>query len=391
MVWILGVLALVFTAFEAGAYLVKPTGVWETLYKLTRTGGLTPWLVVLGAIGLSAWEGKWSSRNKEPGKFPLLEEWQTLLGELFRGRFRGYAEAASRFRTTRRAEIIAAEAAASPDDAKLQAGAERLAKLAGSVTEVGVPEYGAAVTNPPKWWAVWGGWIGLFFALVLLPKLPEGFRNWLWTFWGLHFSMVGLPFTILTLVLTIVLVRRMFSSAGKPAKRSRPDDIVGFVAERSILMTAFALGIAALIYGSPERLINTAPFLIGVAEHSPLVVASTFLMLIAVAASGVTLNRSHKWVAAPIEDRRRYALRTGLDVLSVTFIALLVNMMYLNELQRIHTRFGPALFRKYQGDGNYVAAIALAVLIGLVSVGLVFALRKGSRRAEQFLVGGPGG
>lgn len=388
--WVAGAAALLLMALEVGAYEVRPAGIWETVYKLGKFGAATPWLVLIGALALCAYEGKWAGANKEAGKFPLIEEWQALAGALFRGRFKEYARIASRYRTARRAEIIAAESLRAPGDAELQRGAERMAKHAGSEAETGVPPYGNGSVNAPRWWQVWGGWIALALVLVVLPKLPVGFEAWLWNFWGLHVVVPGVPFTLLTLVLSVVVVRRLMGSAGRPAKRSRPDDIASFVAERSLLIVAFGLVIAAVIYATPEKLFAYSPA-VGEPAAVPLHGAKTMLVLLALAATGVVLNRTSKWAAAPIEDRRRFALRTSLDLLVSTGVVLLVNLTYVSNLQAIHTKYGPALFRKYQGSGNYVAAMWLALGIGIASFLILYIARQLSRRAENFIVGDPRG
>ena len=152
------------------------------------------------------------------------------------------------------------------------------------------------------------------------------------------------------------------------------------------MLTCFAIALAAIIYAFPERLFAYTP-LVGEPPAAPLHGAKTMLMVIAIAGTGIALNRSRKWQAAPIADKRRFALRTSLDVLTVTLVVVLVNMTYLSQLEKIHAKYGAALFRKYQGDGNYVAAIVLAFLIGIVSLGLLYVARRWNRRAEEFMVG----
>ena len=389
--WAVGGVFLLFTAFEAGALRVAPQGIWETLFKLSRQGGFTAWLVLLGVVGLSFWEAKWEAKHVgEAKKFALLEELQTLFGALVRGRFREFRKLAAKFRFERQARLMAAEAAAEPQNGTIRAGAMALSAAEPPEDYGTAPLYSGPKKKTP-FLSVWGGWILLAFALFLLPRLPEGFRNWLWSFWGIHYALPGLPFTILTAVLTVVLVRRIVNSGGRPAGKANADDFIAFVAERGMMLAAFGILLVDFVYQHPERLVGAAPFMQGVVGAGQPYHSGILLLVIALAATGFGAARSRNWQNAPIVEKRRAALRYALEGGAVFAVVWAVNGFYFAQLVKLQEALGPWAYRTFQADGNYpVAIITTAITVVLCAV-LLWVVRGLIRRTEAFMVGAADG
>lgn len=386
-VWAAGAAGLLFTSFEAGALRVPPTGIWETLFKLTRQGGLTAWAVLIGVVVLQVMEGRWerAARSEADGNEDLLEEGRTLIAALFARRFGEFAERARAYRLARqgRISLATAQASAHPERAARGARAMIARAFGGAVPP---PDYGSP-QPPPRFVAAWGGAIAFAVAVFVVPRLPEGLRNWLWSFWGLHFALPGLPFTILTAVLTVIVVRRLLAAPGRPASPGRPDDLLGFLAERAVGLASFGLLLGALLYAQPGRLIDPTPYLQNVEAGVQPWHAATLLLLAAAAATGVLARRTSQWQAAPIEDRRRAALRTALESATLFLLVWAVDGFYTAELAKFHDKLGPALYRRFEGDGNYVAAILTATVVGLASAAVMVLARRWIGRTEAFLVG----
>lgn len=341
--WIVGGFLAVWGAFESSAYTTIPEGFWGWLYKMGSQGALTGWITLAVAVGLGLYESSWA-------KMPA--------GDLF----------SYKARVRRQAAIAAAEG--DEFGSALQARAEE------------EPPRGSRVE-----WVVWAGWAAVAFVFLLLPRLPEGFRVWLWAFWGLHFQIPGLPLTLLNLVLAVIVVRRLIGSPARPLSRARVDDVLELAVEKSILWIAFGLFLAVTFYGRADQLFDAGPYIRGIPGQIAPYYAATILMVLAVAFSGVAVAKNRKWQAVPLEERRKGAVRIALRAGIATGVTWLVSAIYTSQLMKLHELFGDKFYTWLQGDGNYLGAALDILLCALIAGALYLFFDRLARRTEEFLVG----
>jgi hypothetical protein len=399
-VWIVTGVIFLWVVSEAATLLVPPKGLLALIAAVTFHGRLTAWLALLALVALSIYEAQWADRaagSAQQSGFRLLTEWQSLLERLVRGDMKEYERLSQQFALQRQVELANAEMRASGRDQALFRLSmdlqRRLQEIKESPSAPG-PLLVIAPPGPLGWLrnprvALWTGWLLLLFVVAVIPRLPTGLSQFLWSFWLFHYRPPSFPFTILNTVLVVILCRRYLLGAGRSSVTTTPDSAILLYGERLILDTALAAILLVWLHGKPEFLYpfpsTVARFSgFGLPNFSPLQV-STFLMLLATAATGIAATKMQRW-ETPLKERRRSALRSALRAGGALLVVWICNAFYPSLVILTHQNLGPTLFGLFGAGGNYYAAILSLILMVLAGAALYAGLQPVSRRIERFLV-----
>ena len=380
-----------------------PTGLLGLCYRLTGNGGLPAWVALLALVALSVaesvWEGRAIAGSPPRTSPPFLEDWRALLSVLGRGRVRDYLRLRALLGLRWQARLAHAALRAAPDDAVLGYETARLdARLQEAEAAYATPIY----DPPPRRMALMlieeaAPWVALLFIVGVVPRRGSGAVMAFWDFPLFRLELPSLPFTLLNAFLVGVIVWRYLSAAGRPESPDDPDDTARFSGETTILQVALTL---ALLAALAVDFMGLYPFptVIGNLNREKLppltgVQLVTLALLLATAATGLTRDRSLRWRAAPVTERRAVGVHNALVVAALFAVTFVNRAVYLPGLRELHRRYGQQLFnfgKHLNGvglDGNSAAAFLVAIFTGLIGVGVFLLLRWLIRRAEDFLVG----
>ena len=393
-------LVILFFAAEEAALIqpVEAPGHWFAL--ITVRGSLTPYLALVALVVCSFLEYQWMNRLVPAAaqrKLQVLTEWQALLNVLLARRFHEFRNLGARMRLERNVAIARAEVAAHADDPKLKSELDYLdTRLAALPTgsSATVLDVAAAVKKSARHsvvqWLVVAMFVGVCF---VLPMLPAGASTWFWEFQLFHYPLPGIGLSILDTVLVVLILWRYLASPAWPSKSFDPDELLDYSSETSILRIALGLALVAVLYGPVDEYFNfsaSVPTYVSIwlsGLSRPQMV--TNILLLAAAATGLTLHRMPAWKLAALGLRRASAIHNAMVVLasSVTIWAALI---FFGQMQSwMHVKYGAWLFNHFAAAGNSVGDIVAAILTGVFTYAIVTGLMMLSDRAEDFLAGPP--
>jgi len=400
-VWVITGIIFLWVVIEAATLWVSPTGLLAIVATITFHGKLTAWIALLAVIALSIYEAQWAEHTvgaAQQSGFRLLTEWQSLLERLARGNFKDYARLSEQFAFQRQVELTNAEMRASRRDQtlfRLNMDLQRRLQETREAPSSPVPPPVIVPPGPLGWLrnprvALLAGWLALLFVVGVLPRLPTGWGQFLWSFWLFHYRPPAFPFTLLNAVLVLILVRRYLFGTASPPAAATPNDSILLQAEKLVLDSALAAILLIWIHGRPELLYpfpSTAERFggIGLPSLSPLQL-STLLLLFATAATGSAAIKMQRWWETPPGQRRRAVLRNGLWAATALLVVWICNAFYPTLVALVHLSLGSMLYGLFGRGGNYYAAILSLMLMVLAGAALYAALQPVSRRIERFFV-----
>lgn len=405
---VIGALAFVYVTLDHAAALEAvrtgkvPTGPLGLFSRLTLHGALTAWIVILAVVALSVTEAVWVGRTTGASgrkSLPFIEEWRALIQALGHGKGPAFLRLRALIGLRRQARIAHAELRADPYNPVLQSDVARLDARVWEAEAAYAAPYQTIWPMARRQWLLLieeaAPWAALLFLVGILPRLRKDTAG----FWDVplfRVELLSLPLTILNAFLVVVIVWRFLAAAGRPATDD-PDDTARFTGETAILRVALVLLVLTVLAVDYTKL-YPFPTVIGNArqERLPLyngVQLITLLLLLVTAATGLTRDRSVRWRAAPVTERRAVGLHNALIVASLLIITFVNRAVYLPGLREIHQRWGSQYFNfgkhlnRFGLDGNSAAALTAALLTAVVGVALLFVVRWLVRRIEEFLVG----
>ncbi|MGH9669038.1 MAG: hypothetical protein ACRD3A_02870 [Terriglobales bacterium] len=400
LAWGIGATLLLFVGTEwAGLLGSSPWADRTTFFawfsRMTLHGHLTPWLALLGLIGLSVWEAQWVAKatGGSSGKLQFMEEWGSLMTALAGGKRAEFCRLSRLYRLRRQSQLARAELAHSPQDESLKRLAqnleERVRALEKPSAESAVPLAAAALA-----WASQRRWqivlvAAFLFVVVLLPMLPDQAINFLWTIPVLESSLSPQGLTLLNLLLGFALVRRYVTAGSRPFSTFDADELARFYAELAVLQGALASVVLVVTFGLVEEFYGpggTLQVFAGV-QHPGWNRAqlTTVMLLTACVATGITLARSQRWRSAPLALRRAAAVRNTVTAAAV-FAGAWIGLIFFQQVQaQLHTRFGARLYLTFERNGNAAGDTFAALLTAGFSFVLFRLLSLWSRRAQAFL------
>lgn len=398
-VWIITGVIFLFVVTETATLIVPPQGLLAIFATVSFHGRWTAWLALFALVALAVYEAQWTDRatGVAPPSARLLTEWQSLLERLLRGKFNDYARLSEQFALQRQIELVNAEMRATRRDRSLfqlhVSLQQRLREIKENISPLAPP-----VITPPgplAFWrnprvVVWAGWLLLLFVVLVIPRLPTGLGQFLWSFWLFHYRPPAFPFTILNTVLVVIIFRRYLLGAGGSPTPSGPDRAILLYGEKLALDTALAAVLLVWLHGRPEFFYPFPSLVagfsgVGLPNLSPLQV-STFLFLLATAATGSAAFRMQRWWETPLREQRRSVLRNALRAGGALLVVWICNAFYPSLVILTHQNLGPTLFGLFGAGGNYYAAILSLILMVLAGAALYAGLQPVSRRIERFLV-----
>ena len=380
-------------------------GLIHSMGLVTFHGNFTASIAWIALIGLSVWEVRWIAKATPasvPVRYQTLDELRALMSALLKARFRQYNQLSSGFRHRRQVTIAKAELSFAPSDpsaVKTVSDLERLRPpeaVAGQATQT--QQAGAKVFRTLRylrWSYTWGLLVFLLFLLPLLPdQLAKNLGNFAWSVLSLPFPIISVSVSIVSVVLLVVLLRRYLLAAGKMTVGEDMDDLMQFRSEQTLLRMCLGMGVLILLYDKLPSL-YPIPNLVVALQGRRLPDFdphqwTTLLLLFAAGISGLTLQRSKRWLRAPIEERRRAVLRQLSSAVIALAIAWACLQIYAPGDALLHKVEGVWLKHKLNDNGPntaYAIAIQMMVLTGLVGAGLAKLLGMWSQRTEAFFIG----
>lgn len=405
---VIGALAFVWVTLDHAAALETvragryPTGPLGLFSRLTMHGALTAWIALVALVALSVAEAVWVGRamgSSGQKSLPFIEEWRALLQTLGRGKGATFLRLRALIGLRRQARIAHAELRASPYDPSLQAETALLdARVWEAEATYAAPQQAMGPMTRQRVLLLIeeaAPWVALLFIVGVLPRLRKDTSG----FWDVplfRLELLSLPLTIFNAFLVVVIVWRFLAAAGRPATDD-PDDAARFTGETTILHLALVLLVLTVLAVDYTKL-YPFPTVIGNTGQERLpqytgIQLITLVLLLATAATGLTRDRSLRWRAAPVTERRAVGLHNALIIASLLVITFVNRAVYLPGLREIHQRYGSQYFNfgkhltRIGLDGNSAAALTAALLTAIVGVALLFVVRWLVRRIEEFLVG----
>jgi len=373
-----------------------PTVLAAVFGNMTMHGLMTPWLCLLALLGLSLWEGRWISTAGGAGAGQgLISEWSAALTALTGGKLDDFRRLTRAAWLRRQREIANAELSRTPSDpylARICRDLDKqllLADSAPAAAKTAVP-LGQALSAWAKRWPLQLALVVALLVIVFLLPQISALDALFWRFSLLNGPLLSLHVSLLSCALIAVIVWR-YLSAGMAAEFSTSaDDALQFGGEETILQVSLFAVLLALLYGKTEDLysLRAIPQLLGLApapsyDHGQL---TTMMLLIAAAATGLSLKRNDTWRVRGVGVRRAAAITRVINLM-VLFAGVGLVLVFFQQGQiLLHSMMGGLLFRVFGANGNSAGD----TLVGIVTAAFSFALFWGlfllSERAKSFLV-----
>jgi len=356
-----------------------PTILAAVFGNMTMHGLMTPWLCLLALLGLSLWEGRWISTAGGTGAAQgLISQWSAALTALTGGKLDDFRRLTRAARLRRQREFANAELSRAPSDAYLTKICRDLDKqllLAESAP--------AAVKTAAPLAQALSAWakrrplqvalvVALLVIVFLLPEI-SALAALFWRFSLLNGPLLSLHVSLLSCTLIAVIVWR-YLSAGMAAEFSTSADDA----------------LLALLYGKTEDLysLRAIPQLLGLTpapsyDHGQL---TTTMLLIAAAATGLSLKRNDTWRVRSVGVRRAAAITRVINLI-VLFAGVGLVLVFFQQGQvLLHSTMRGRLFRIFGRHANSAGDIVVGIVTAAFSFALFWGLFLLSERAKSFLV-----
>lgn len=362
-------------------------------------GKLTALVTLLLLAYVSARELRWAAESTgvaPPDKFKLLEDCQRLLMTMLRGGPRDYLRASAHAGLQHQVSIVKAELALSANDTKILQPARLLdIKLSQAEANPGVPGISEPLAISAPLFdrrALQFAWGALALLILLMPRLPSWLPPYLWKFPLLNVQLPLLPFTVLHVALVLLSLWWFLKAPGTARSNWDPrelipyygDNTLSFAAMGAVLLVLFQVPLGGFYPPySTLSFLNRASF----PQFDASQVAA-LLLLVAVAANGVTLKGIALWRReASAEEQRAATIRRLLILANAMIFMWLTIKIYVPLLAALHKLLGPTFFDLFGRLGNVVMALVAALLFFGLSLGIGYALRLVTQRVERFLIG----
>jgi hypothetical protein len=372
-------------------------------------GRLLPWAAVAILVGASLWEVRWTTRLDQAGarRFQGLEEARDLLGLLLKRAWSEYRRRFASIATQRQARIVDAQLARRPGDPTLTTLSKELQRRVQGVAfdDPAVSAISEPRTTSGRPLAVLIGRVATILALLLVvfvaPRLASDKLTSIWSVPVLGWKFVTFPITVLQTALAAVLVWRYVTFSGDPAPDEPDAVLMDFRAERAILRVgAFAVALALLgpadrpLYPFPNELVSFAKLQLPTLSPTAWV---GFVLVLCVALSEFSVRRAVVWRSAPLDERRRSAVRNATLLAGVFLLLWIARSLYPATVQLLHHVLGRTLQKWFataahaaesaQTGQKVALVLALTAIIVWISLaGLaVRPLRVAADRLEEFL------